>query len=59
MKPLAFPHKQKADNKKYLILSKYSPFVFGLMQMMTENKTQYDERKNKIQMIESAIRNDF
>jgi len=31
--------------------------AFGLMKMMAENKTQDDEWKNKIQMIESAIRN--
>ena len=31
--------------------------AFGLMKIMAENKTQDDEWKSKVQMIESAIRN--
>ena len=31
--------------------------AFGLMRLMAENKIQDDEWKDKVQMIESAIRN--
>ena len=31
--------------------------AFGLMKVMAEDKTQDDEWKDKVQMIESAIRN--